>query len=223
MAKINFGIANAEDVAAQQGYDVYSGELAPNGAYRIQLKVVKVTKISSGENKGKSRLQIVGVIDDPNYPEYAGCPAFDGLNITDQGVPYINAFLEALTDGTDAAKAAIKKAFWKTGPITDDAKENIKKIGKWNIGSPKGELHVLVGTQQKTYQGNTTVNIQQYLLIDGENGSEAEAEIVDDEDEDAEAEIVDDPYEDSTVDVEDEDAEGDDGEDGDPYEDGDGE
>ena len=208
---INFGIANAEDVAAQQGYDVYKGELAPNGAYRIQLKVVKVTKISSGENKGKSRLQIVGVIDDPNYPEYAGCPAFGGLNITDQGVPYVNAFLEALTDGTDAAKAAIKKAFWKTGPITDDAKENIKKIGKWNIGSPKGELHVLVGTQQKTYQGNTTVNIQQYLLIDGENGSEAEAEIVDDDDED------------STVDVEDEDAEGDDGDDGDddgdPYDD----
>ena len=184
MAKINFGVANAEDVAASQGFDVYKGELPPNGAYEGDLKVVKVGKIGSGENKGKHNLKITVVIDDPEYPEYKGCPAFANLNLTDQGVPYVNQFLESLTDGSDKAKADIKRAFWKTGPIVDDAKEHILRIGKTQVNSPKGAIRVLIGTKLNTYQGSTTVKIQQWMIVDGEGSgpSDDEAEVVDAED-----------------------------------------
>ena len=209
MPKINFGIADAADVAASQGFDVYQGELPPNGAYRAQVKVVKVGKIGSGENKGKSRLQITAIIDDPDYEEFKGCPAFGNLNLTDQGVPYVNQFLESLTDGTDKAKAAIKTGFWKTGPIVDDAKEHIVRIGKTQVNSPKGELFVIVGTKQNTYQGTTTVRIQQWMLDENGAGGKAEepVEIVDaPEEEEVDADEVEteeegeveaeDPYED---------------------------
>lgn len=207
MPKINFGIADAADVAASQGFAPYKGELPPNGAYEGILKVVKVGKIGSGENKNKSNLKITVVIDDEEYPEYDECPAFANLNLTDQGVPYVNQFLESLTDGSDKAKADIKRAFWKTGPIVDDAKEHILRIGKTQVNSPKGEIRVLIGTKLNTYQGNTSVKIQQWMLPDGEGSGPVEDEVVED------AEVVDVVDDEDTT--EDEDAT-----DEDPYADG---
>lgn len=204
MPKINFGIADAADVAAAGGYEVYKGELPPNGAYEATLKVVKVGKIGSGPDKGKNRLTITAIIEDDEYPDFEGCPAFGNLNLTDQGVPYINQFLESLTDGSETAKKAIRTAFWKTGPIVDDAKEHILRIGKTQVNSPKGEIRVLIGTKLNTYQGATMVRIQQWMLSEGEGSGPKEDEVVEPEDEDTEVE----------VDSEDEDAEG---EDEDPY------
>ena len=207
MPKINFGVADAADVAAADGYPVYKGELPPNGAYEAILKVVKVGKIGSGNDKGKNRLQIVAILDDPDHPEFNGCPVFDNKNLTEQGVPYVNQFLEALTDGSDAAKKAILKAFWKTGPIVDDAKEHILKIGRTQVNSPKGTIRVTVGTKLNTWQGNTSVKAQQWMLADGNSGPTEEApEIVEEEDdsvvevnedEDYEDDGEEDPYADS--------------------------
>ena len=192
MAKLNFGIADATEVAAASGYPVYEGPMPPAGVYRGKLKVVKVGKIGSGDNKGKSRLMTVVTIDDPKHPEYRGCPAFGGLNITEQGVPYVNQFLDSQTDGSDKATSAIRKAFWNTGPIVDDAKEHIKKIGRTNVNSPSGEIEVVVATTLGTYQGKTTVNVGQWLgLADGASASEEKAEVVD-EDEDIDDDDIDD-------------------------------
>ena len=205
MPKINFGVADAADVAAADGYPVYKGELPPNGAYEAVVKVVKVGKIGSGVDKGKNRLQIVAILDDPDHPEFNGCPAFDNKNLTDQGVPYVNQFLESLSDGTEKGKAAIRNAFWKTGPIVDDAKEHIKKIGRTNVNSPSGAIRVIVGTKLNTWQGNTSVKVQQWMLADGNSAPVEEApEIVEEED-------------DSVVEVEE--TEDEDYDDGDPYED----
>lgn len=187
MPKVNFGIANAEDVAASQGFEVYKGELPPNGAYEGVLKVVKIGKIGSGNDKGKSNLMLVVILKDEDYPEFDGCPCFGNLNLTDQGVPYVNQFLESLTDGSDKAKADIKRAFWKVGPVVDDAKEHILKIGRTQVNSPKGEITVLIGTKVSTYNGNTSVKIQQWMLTDGEgNGPAPEAEVVEADEEDVE-------------------------------------
>lgn len=211
MPKINFGVADAADIAAADGYPVYKGDLPPNGAYEGALRVVKVAKIGSGNEKGKSRLQLVVILDDPNYPEYDGCPMFGGLNLTDQGVPYVNQFLESLTDGSDKAKAAIKTAFWKTGPIVDNAKEHIVKIGRTNVNSPKGELRVIVGVKQRTWEGNTTLSINQYMIANGEGSPSKteEAEIVEEDDDIAEVEVDDDTTVDDDEDpyAEDEDVE----------------
>lgn len=208
MPKINFGMADAADVAASQGFEVYKGELPPNGAYEATVKVVKVGKIGSGNDKGKSRLMITAVIDDPDYPEYKGCPAFGNLNLTEQGVAYVNQFLEALTDGSEAQKKAVKNAFWKTGPIVDDAKEHIVRIGKVQVNSPKGEIKITIGVKHNTWQGNTTLRIQQWMLAGEGDGSDSS-------DDDDESNIVD-AEDDSVVDVDDADVE-DDGDGEDPY------
>lgn len=215
MPKINFGIADGADIEAAQGFPVYKGELPQNGVYEGILKVLKVEKIANGDNKGKNRLQIVVTIDDPNYPEYKGAPAFDNKNLTDQGVPYVNQFLEALTDGSDKARAAVKRAFWKTGPIVDDAKEHILRIGTVKVESPKGELRVLISTKLNTYQGNTSARIQQWMLSDGEGVPAEETEVVEAEDEDDSVAEVDTEAEDA----ESEEDSDEDAEDEDPYED----
>lgn len=209
MPKLNFGIADAADQEAAQGYPVYKGELPPNGVYEGILKVMKVGKIGSGADKGKNRLQITIILDDPDHPEFDGCPVFGGLNLTDQGVPYVNQMLEALTDGSDKAKADVKRAFWKTGPIADDAKEHILKIGRLQVNSPRGEIRVMVATRQNTYQGNTTAQVQQYMLADSESGN-SKGNSSDDDD------VVDDVVEVDDVDVDDVDDE-------DPYADEDDE
>ena len=212
MPKINFGIANAEDVAASQGFDIYKGELPPNGAYEGVLKVVKIGKIGSSNDKGKSNLMLVVILHDDEYPEYHGCPVFGNLNLTDQGVPYVNQFLEALTDGSDKAKADIKRAFWKTGPIVDDAKEHVLRIGKTQVNSPKGEIRVLIGTKVSTYNGNTSCKVQQWMLNDGSesSGPAKEDDIVEEDDDDAVVDV--DDTEDTEADDEDPYADDEDGE-----------
>ena len=212
MPKINFGMADAADVEASQGFPVYKGDLPPNGAYQAAVKVVKIDKIGSGNDKGKSRLKIVAIIDDPEYPEYKGCPAFGNLNLTEQGASYVNQFLESLTDGSEAQKKAVRNAFWKTGPIVDDAKEHIVRIGKVQVNSPRGELVVVIGTRHNTWQGNTTLQINQWMLAGENEGSGSD-------DEDDESNVVE-ADDDSVVEVDD--AESEDDDEGDE-EDGDGE
>ena len=183
MPKLNFGIVDAADVDAASGLSVYKGELPKNGAYTGTLKRVTVGKIGSGDDKGKNKLSILVEIDDEDYPEYKGAPVWGNLNLTDQGVPYVNQFLESLTDGSDKAKADVKRAFWKTGPIADDTKEHILRIGKINVNSPKGSLKVLITTKLRTWNGNTTCGIQSYMLLNDDDSSTVEEEeIIEDDD-----------------------------------------
>jgi hypothetical protein len=201
MPKINFGIADGADVEASQGFPQYRGKLPENGVYEGVLKVMKVLKIAKGDNAGKSRLQIVVTLKDPNYPEYDGCPVFDNKNVTDQGVPFLNQMLESITDGSDAAMKAVKNAFWKTGPIVDNEKEHILKIGKINVNSPQGAIQVLVATKQNTYNGNTTCQVRQWLQFEGEDTPTEDEQIVEEDDEpiDVADDDDDDPYEDDDV------------------------
>jgi hypothetical protein len=203
MPKLNFGNASAADVEAASGVKVYKGELPRNGAYVGTLKRLTVGKIGSGDDKGKNKLSILVEIDDPDYPEYKGAPAWGNLNLTDQGATYVNQFLEALTDGSEAAKKAIRTAFWKTGPIADDTKEHILRIGKVNVNSPNGSIKVLISTKQRTYQGTTSCGIQQYMLLGDDDTVDDEDEIIEDEALEDDVEIEDDdddPYADDDED-----------------------
>lgn len=161
MPKFNFGL-DVTDVDAAEGFGDYEGPLPPNGAYDGRLKVVKIAKIKSEKNAGKLRLQI-GV--EITHPDFKGYFAWGGVNLTDQGAPFVNQFLRAITDGSDSEFNAIRKAFSSSaGVVVDEKKENVLKIGKWKIDSPQGELPIKVQLKQRTWDGVTRAGVQTFLL-----------------------------------------------------------
>ena len=174
MPKFPMGI-NGVGKGAAQGREAWSGELPPTGSYTGVLKTLTVDTIQSGNNAGSTKL-IAGV-ELRNTPggKWDGFVAFGNLNIIDVSIPFVNQFLHALTDGSDAQTAAIEKAFYGEGPVVDERKKHIKKIGKWNINSPEGELVMKVSLQKKPWfneKSKTTedqVRIVSYLLTEGGN------------------------------------------------------
>ena len=202
MPKFNLNI-NGVEVDAAEGYDEWKGPLPPKGSYPAILKIVKVKQI---KNKSDNRLQIMATVNtkgDPEREQYDGCPVWGGVNLTEQGIPYINQFLQSLaTDEADYLK--VKKAFY-AGFVTDEKKENVLKIGTKKINSPEGTMEIMISLAHNTYEGKTSAKIGSFLpsgaLASSDDDDDDVAE-EDDEDEDYDAE--DDEDEDEDGDVEDE-------------------
>jgi hypothetical protein len=66
------------------------------GPFNFRVQFVKVAKIQSGDNKGKDRLRVMLVLDDPKTKDWNGYAVFDGFNVTEQGAPFLKRFLRAL-------------------------------------------------------------------------------------------------------------------------------
>lgn len=215
----------------------YEGEVPPKGSYIAKIKRITMSKIKSeGENKGKPRLSVLleivggrgseGAIDDMEY-EYYGAPVWDGVNIIKAQAGRANAFVHALTDGTDDAKRAVENKFWppnmdvraeKVEKRDGSTEIHIKSIGPYKINSPNGDILVRVVTSMgKDLQGNKRAEVSQYLPYTGpavkkapipasEDEDEEEeildADMDDDEDEDLEEEYEDDDDDDSEEDEE---------------------
>lgn len=187
MPKINLDI-NLTDADIAEAREDWKGPLPPKGSYPAKLKVVQFKEIVNGANKGSYRLAMVAVLNTKD--KYDGCPVFGGVNLTEQGAQYVNQFLFALTDGTQAEFKKLQKAFM-AGPITDEKKEHVKKIGTLKVNSPEGEVGVLISVKQKTWQGDTSMNIVSFLPRNGSvsgGGSSDEEEEVVEEDEDSDDE-----------------------------------
>lgn len=203
MPKFNLSINGVNEEAAE-GREQWSGPLPPKGSYPAVLKMVKVKKI---KNKSDNRLQIMVLLDTDD--EYNGCPVFGGVNLTDQGIPYVNQFLQSLTDGSDAAFTKIKKAFY-AGFVVDEKKENVLKIGTLKINSPEGELPIRISLTHSTWEGKTNPQISSFLMAgDGDVGNrdaEDDEPVEEDDDEDVE-EADDDDDDDGVFDDEDDDSE----------------
>lgn len=192
MPKFNLSINGVNEEAAE-GREQWSGPLPPKGSYPAVLKMVKVKKI---KNKNDNRLQIMVLLNTDD--EYNGCPVFGGVNLTDQGIPYVNQFLQALTDGSDAQFTKIKKAFY-AGFVVDEKKENVLKIGTWKINSPEGELPVRISLTHSTWEGKTNPQISSFLLPDsGEGGGSAadDEPVAEEDDDDADVDADDDESDD---------------------------
>lgn len=207
---------DGKGVAPAQGGLGYSGPDLVKGSYVCKVKRMTVGKINKqGENYGKPRITVLLEVCGPeDASEYFGHPIWEGLNIIESGRPYVNAFLHALTDGSPAEKKAIEAAFWPpNGPnarkeTTKDGSRtdlHIKKIGKYNIGSPNGELLIqVVAKPDSDQQGNFRARVDQYLPYTGPR-PESDADVDDDEDDDYidDADDDDDDYDDDDVDDED--------------------
>lgn len=195
MPKFNLTI-NGVNSEVAEGRDQWSGPLPPKGSYPAVLRLVKVKQI---KGKSDNRLQIMVTLNTKD--EYDGCPVFGGVNLTDQGIPYVNQFLKALSDGSDASFTKIKKAFYG-GFVVDEKKENVLKIGTLKINSPEGELPIKISLGHSTWEGVTRPQISSFLPPT-DNDS-----LSDEDDEDDETVEEDDGEDDG--DVFDEDEDGDD-------------
>jgi hypothetical protein len=203
----------------------YEGPDLPKGSYVAKVKRMTIGAIKAqGENHGKPRISVLLEVCGPERAkQYFGAPIWDGLNIIEGSESFSNGFLHALTDGSDAEKRAIETAFWPpNGPYAKkeanrngDEQLHVKKIGKYTVGSPNGELLVQVVTKAGSdLQGNYRPEISQYLPYTGPKPESVDD--TDDEDDDMLSDgddDDDDEYEDDEDDEDDEDYEDDEDED----------
>lgn len=230
MAKMKWDI-NGKGVAPADGTNMgYNGPDLPKGSWPAKVKRMTVGKIASNTvNKNKPRISVLLEVqtrhlEDKSLHKYHGHPIWDGLNIIESSLPFVNAFLHGLTDGSEAAKRAVESAFWdddkgpdfkrvkvEKGPRVGTVDTHIIKIGKYQINSPKGDLMVQVTTKDDhDLKGNFRAMVTGYIPFSGEVPTpDAEDDELDDDDEDMlEDDIEDDVDEDD--DVDDDEDEGDD-------------
>jgi hypothetical protein len=164
----------------------YTGPIPPKGSYVARIKRMTLTKIKTpGENQGKPRLNILlevvsgagaESVDDSDY-KYRGAPIWEGLNIIKSQTGKAQAFIHALTDGSKAQKDYIENVFWPPNMDIKADKEtrrdgtediHIKKIGKYSINSPNGEMLVRIITKMgKDLESNPKAEVSQYLPYTG--------------------------------------------------------
>lgn len=170
MPTLNFGFDGASDEINEGFGPDYDGPLPPNGSYSGVLKVAKITAMK--KDPTKRRIQLLVIID---HPDYKGYPAWGGVNLTDQGIPYVNQWLRSMVDSDEDFKK-IHKVFFGRGPVVDEKKENILKIGTLKVNSPEGEVPVKVTLKQRTWEGKTSAGVQAFLIGDeGSSSSDDEA------------------------------------------------
>lgn len=194
---------NGKGVAPTAGSG-YSGPPLPKGSWPCKIKRITVGSIKNGANAGKPRLSIlleVQTADIAGKEQYHGAPVWDGLNIIQSGVGYTNAFLHALTDGSESAKRAIESAFWDSdkGPDVKKSKTkagveetHIVRIGKVKINSPEGTVMVQITSKMdKDLKGNDRPAVAEYMPHKSTIEASAKAA---DSDEDYEEDDEDDSY-----------------------------
>lgn len=160
------------DIAAPR--EAWGGDLPPTGSYDGVLKVLSIDVIGQDSKNyaGKPKLRVGVELRNTKDGAYDGYLAWGNLNLIDPGIPFVNQFLMALTDGSDEQFEKIKQAFYVTKPNTDERRKHITKIGGWSINSPEGELPIKVSLKNspyynpKTSQSTDSVRIEAYLVSD---------------------------------------------------------
>lgn len=209
---------NGKGAAPQEGGGGYNGPDLPKGSWPAKVKRVEITKIKAkGANHGKPRIRILLEVQTRQLEEdkwqYHGAPVWDGLNIIEGSEGFTNAFLHALTDGSERAKKAIESAFWDEdkGPDikkvrnkkTDEIEVHIQKIGRVALNSPGGDAMVQITTRPGfDNQGRYSPDVTGYIPYTGDTVNDVEADDdsddVDDDDDMMDA-VDDDDYEDDDI------------------------
>lgn len=222
--KVKWDVDGKGDEAWGAGQNNYDGPVPPKASYVAKIKRITMGKIKKeGENKGKPRLSVLleivsgqgaDSIDDKEY-KYRGAPVWDGVNIIKSQTGRANAFIHALTDGSDSAKRTVESKFWppnmdvraeKVARRDGSEDVHIMRIGPYQINSPNGETLVRIVTKMgKDLDGNPRAEVAQYLPYTGPKPSGKNGKVADeDEDEILDADSIDD---DEVVDDDDEDEE----------------
>ena len=223
------GKGEAPKQPGEAGGGNYNGPDLPKGSWPARIKRMEVTKIQTkSDNYGKPRIRILLEVQTAGIKgkeQYHGAPVWDGLNIIESGKGFVNAFLHALTDGSERAKRAIESVFWDEdkgadfkkvrNKKSDEIETHIVKIGRVAINSPNGEKMVQIVTRPgHDNKGNYRPEVAEYIPYAGDDavGDDSDAEDVTDDDDMLEGDVDDEDVDDDEDMDDDEDVDGDDDE-----------
>lgn len=215
MKKMKFTVgAEAADVDPNtEGF--YDGPTPPKGVYRFQLKFLNMKENSNGDP------MLNGVLEIAERPKsekgkFNGYGMWFNLNVTKQGAPYVNNFLDVFGFN--------RKAFWGTGGVTVDENDDpatVTKIGSKTVNPEK--MQCKIRTKFKTYQGEKELAVAGAGFMPlSASGDEEDADWDEDESDDSE-EVVDEEVVDGEEDESDEDEDSDEDESDEEEEEGDDE
>jgi hypothetical protein len=148
---------DAADSTAPE-YDTYDGPKPGRGVYRFELKLLRI-KTNRNDDP---MLNYLLVMADPNKlkKKYRGYPLWGQQNVTDQGAPYVNQFLNAL----GLTKPQIK-SFWADGCVTDkETPPNVLRLGK-TFKIKESGLYVYADIKPDPYEGDQDkMKVAQFVI-----------------------------------------------------------
>lgn len=197
----------------------YSGPTPPVDTYQGTCRFLHMT--AKPNKNGDPMIRGGVVINEPagsSKAKYNGYVINFRLNVSDQGIPYVNQFLDAISGG----KQQVKDRFWGNGGVTtakaDKGKDRpITIIGGLKVPD-KGGFPVVVTTSENNYTGadgkvREQLQVGAFLLkVSGGGPVEVDDDVddVDDVDEDVDTDDdfndVEDDADEEVQDADDEDA-----------------
>jgi hypothetical protein len=162
MPALKFPGMPAEPGEASGGFTAYDGPIPPAGVYNGVVKFIKVKTNRNGDP------MLNGVIEidesDGSKKKYNGYGIWFNQNVTEQGAPYLNAFLVAL--------GCTYKEFVGGKVSTDnDDPPKILRIGRLNL---TGDNKIVVATKRSTYNGTERLEVSRYMPAKDEDVEEVE-------------------------------------------------
>lgn len=165
MGKVKFGINDAVD-AEPEGFKEYNGPTPPGKKpYRGFIKRIELKENGNKDPMLKFLIELKATPGTENE-KYDGYGVWDQQNVTDQGKGYVNAMLDAMTDGSDAAKRELRRAFWGGELVVDgDGYGHITRIGKMKVNSPDScNIPVAFMGKTHTYNNETSLRVGRWLV-----------------------------------------------------------
>lgn len=165
MGKVKFGINDAVD-AEPEGFKDYSGPIPPGKKpYRGFIKRIELKENGNKDPMLKFLIELKATPGTENE-KYDGYGVWDQQNVTDQGKGYVNAMLDAMTDGSDSAKKELRRAFWGGELVVDgDGYGHITRIGKMKVNSPDScNIPVAFMGKSHTYNNETSLRVGRWLV-----------------------------------------------------------
>lgn len=178
MARHSFGV---KDVVGEvkEGGGGGNTPPPPAGAYKGTLIQMK---LQNNKNNDPMLLCVIQLeIKEKHLKKHDGYWVWHRMNLTDQGAPYVNGFLNALAGG-EKEGLALQKELWDKGTLTtksDTLPSDVTKIGSFTIGSPEGKKKIGLVLVERNYTKDgvevESVDATRFMPISGGTAADPDA------------------------------------------------
>lgn len=149
--KVKWSVGSDEPEAVSGEFNDYDGPVPPKGIYQHNLKKLWLTENKNGDQMIKGLAEIEETGEKKKYNGYA---TWFNQNVTEQGLPYLKTFLDALGVSWD-------DFYNKT--VTADDEDNvgspIVKIGRVKIG----DNPLRINCKRGSYKGEDKLEVARFL------------------------------------------------------------